>query len=174
MSRPAKSRPFYIPVSNVSSKFRFSAKITTRISTFNQTLGFVAKLGQVCDFYRTFWLFSEFSIIDKFLFLTKILIFHQNIDFSPNFLTKILIFHQNIDFWQNFWQKFLFVKKKLYLWQNFLFVTKTCICDKNFYFWHKFWFSDKISTKGRFSPEIVIFFCNVKLRRKYGKQIYIK
>ena len=77
----------------------------------------------------------------KFVFLTKIFVFHQNINFSPKclFWTRILIFDQ-----------------------YFLFLTKIFIFDQNFYLWKKLLFL----TKNNFFDQI-FYFCSILVQNSW-------
>ena len=72
--------------------------------------------------------------LPKFKCFPKISIFDQNFDFRPKFWfsTKISIFRENIDFDQNF------NSSPKFLWWKFRFLTKISIFDQSFNYWTKF------------------------------------
>ena len=81
--------------------------------------------------------------------MTKIWIFHENLDFwrKFGFFTKIWISDENLDFWQKFGcltNNWIF-DENLYFWRKFVFLTQISIFDENFDFRRKFRFLTKIS-----------------------------
>ena len=96
-----------------------------------------------------------FSFLNKIpIFLSKISIFHFNLEFWTKFrfLSKILIFYLDFDFWTKFQ---FFIKISIFQ-QDFCFWTKLRFFIKNFDFYQDFDYRKKF----RFLSKITIFHLN--------------